>query len=110
MLLNKGIFKGKRILSEKAVELMQTEAPARHLEPSPGCVWGLGVQIRQNPQKGNLPVTEGTYGWSGAFGTHFFVSPKDNLECVFATNVSNIGGSSSKVSQKVEELVFNILK
>lgn len=40
----------------------------------------------------------------------FFVSPKDNLECVFATNVSNIGGSSSKVSQKVEELVFNILK
>lgn len=110
MLLNKGLFKGKRILSEKAVELMQTEAPARHLEPSPGCVWGLGVQIRQNPQKGNLPVTEGTYGWSGAFGTHFFVSPKDNLECVFATNVSNIGGSSSKVSQKVEELVFNILK
>lgn len=68
------------------------------------------MKIRQDPIKGKTPATEGTFGWSGAYGTHFFVSPKDNMECVFMTNVSNIGGSSSKVSQKVEELVFNILK
>ena len=110
MLLDSGVYNGKRILSEESVKLMQTEAPKKHLEPEPGFVWGLGVKIRQDPIKGKTPATEGTFGWSGAYGTHFFVSPKDNMECVFMTNVSNIGGSSSKVSQKVEELVFNILK
>lgn len=110
MLLDSGVYNGKRILSEESVKLMQTEAPKKHLEPEPGFVWGLGVKIRQDPIKGKTPATEGTFGWSGAYGTHFFVSPKDNMECVFMTNVSNIGGSSSKVSQKVEELVFNIFK
>ena len=108
MLLNGGVFEGRRVLSENAVQLMQTEAPAIHLEPEPGFVWGLGVKIRQDPIKGKTSATKGTYGWSGAYGTHFFVSPTDNMECVFVTNVSNIGGASSKVSFKVEELVFGI--
>lgn len=108
MLLCKGNFRGTQILKPETVELMHTEAPKRHLEPEPGLVWGLGMKIRQNPKKANLPVTEGTYGWSGAFGTHFFISPKDNLEAVFMMNRSDIGGSGSYISAKVEELIFEI--
>lgn len=108
MLLCKGNFRGTQILKPETVELMHTEAPKRHLEPESGLVWGLGMKIRQNPKKANLPVTEGTYGWSGAFGTHFFISPKDNLEAVFMMNRSDIGGSGSYISAKVEELIFEI--
>ncbi len=108
MLLCKGNFRGTQILKPETVELMHTEAPKRHLEPEPGLVWGLGMKIRQNPKKANLPVAEGTYGWSGAFGTHFFISPKDNLEAVFMMNRSDIGGSGSYISAKVEELIFEI--
>ena len=43
---------------------------------------------------------------SGAFGTHFFVSPKDDLEAVFVTNRTDLGGSGSYISRKVEELIF----
>ena len=66
MLLDSGVYNGKRILSEESVKLMQTEAPKKHLEPEPGFVWGLGVKIRQDPIKGKTPATEGTFGWSGA--------------------------------------------
>lgn len=108
MLLGRGSFRGTRILKPETVELMHTEAPKRHLEPEPGFVWGLGMKIRQDPEKANVAATEGTYGWSGAFGTHFFISPKDNLEVVFLMNRSDIGGSGSHISAKVEELVFGI--
>lgn len=108
MLLGGGSFRGARILKPETVELMHTEAPKRHLEPEPGFVWGLGMKIRQDPKKANITATEGTYGWSGAFGTHFFISPKDNLEVVFLMNRSDIGGSGSYISTKVEEMVFGI--
>lgn len=98
---------GADYLSPAMVELMHTEAQKNHLEPEPGYVWGLGVKIRQNPEKGCSSCTEGTYGWSGALGTHFFISPKDKLEAVFATHRADLGGSGSYISAKVEELVFS---
>ena len=107
MLANGGTLDGVTILKPETVELMHTEAPEKHLEPDPGQVWGLGVKIRQDPAKGNLPVTAGTYGWSGAFGTHFFISPKDDLSCVWMTNRTDLGGSGSYISAKIEELVFS---
>lgn len=106
MLANGGTYRGKVILKPETVERMHTEAPAMHLEPDPGQVWGLGVKIRQDPEKGKLPVTAGTYGWSGAFGTHFFISPADKLSCVWVTNRTDLGGSGSYISAKIEELVF----
>lgn len=108
MLLCGGSFRGVRILKPETVELMHTEAPKKHLEPGPGLVWGLGMMIRQDPERAGSFATEGTYGWSGAFGTHFFISPKDRLEAVFMMNRSDIGGSGSYISAKVEELVFGI--
>ncbi len=107
MLLNGGELDGVRLLSQELVSLMHTEAPKNHLEPEPGFVWGLGVKIRQDPVKGNTPATKGTYGWSGAFGTHFFISPEDNLTAIFMTNRSDLNGSGSYVSKKIEELVFS---
>ena len=108
MLLGNGNFRGGQLLKPETVELMHTEAPMQHLEPEPGFVWGLGMKIRQDPKKANVSATEGTYGWSGAFGTHFLISPKDDLEVVFMMNRSDIGGSGSYISAKVEELVFGI--
>lgn len=108
MLSNGGTYHSCVILRPDTVKRMATEAPFMHLEPGPGLVWGLGVQIRQDPQKGNLPVSTGTYGWSGAYGTHFFISPADGLSCVWATNRTDLAGSDSYISAKIEELVFDL--
>lgn len=95
---------GGGFLKPETVRLMATEAQEKHLEFTPGQVWGLGVLIRQESDV----CTPGTYGWSGALGTHFFVSPTDQLEVVFATHRADLGGSGSYISRKVEELVFSI--
>ena len=106
MLQNGGSYRGTQILKSETVQLMCTEAPVKHLEPEPGFVWGLGVKIRQDPVRGGSFATAGTYGWSGAFGTHFFVSPADDLNCVLMLNRSDLDGAGSYISKKVEELVF----
>lgn len=108
MLCNEGLHEDKQFLQPETVALMHTEAPAAHLEPEPGFVWGLGVKLRQDPARGNSFATQGTYGWSGAFGTHFFISPKDKLDCVFMVNRSDLNGAGSYISNKVEELVFGL--
>lgn len=97
-----------RILKEETVEKMHKEAQKRHLEPFPGMTWGLGFCIRQNKDKGRFALSEGSYGWSGAFGTHFFIDPKEDLQCVFMTNRADAGGSGFSISRKIEELVSEI--
>lgn len=106
MLLNEGERNGVRILKPETVKLIHTEGANQHLEPEPGYVWGLGVKIRQDPARGHSPCTQGTYGWSGAFGTHFFISPADDLSCVWLTNRTDLNGSGSYISRRIEELVF----
>ena len=108
MLCNEGNFNGKQFLRPETVQLMHTEAQSRHLEAEPGQVWGLSVKIRQDPKAAGSFAHAGTYGWSGAFGTHFFVCPAKKMEAVFMTNRSDLGGSGSYISRKVEELVFGI--
>ena len=106
MLCSNGMYQGKQFLKPETVCLMHTEAQKQHLEPEPGFTWGLSVKIRQNPELSGSYAHKGTYGWSGAFGTHFFVCPDEKLEAVFMTNRSDLGGSGSYISEKVEELVF----
>lgn len=108
MLGNNGNFRGKQILLPGTVQMLQTEHAYRHLEPEPGMEWGLGVMVRQDPEAAKSFAAKGTYGWSGSFGTHLFVSPEDDLAVSFCMNRSNIGGAGSYISRKVEELVFGI--
>ncbi len=106
MLSNGGQLDGTRYLRPETVQRMGREGAKTPLHYHPGLVWGLGMMVRQNPQTAGSFATEGTFGWSGAFGTHFFISPKDALSVVFMMNRADIGGASSYISAKVEELVF----
>ncbi|MHA9737927.1 serine hydrolase [Robinsoniella peoriensis] len=110
MLANEGYFKGKQVLKPETVKMLYTETAYEHLEPEPGMEWGLGVKIRRDSEKAGSFATEGSYGWSGAFGTHMVISPRDGLSLTFIMNRADIGGSGSYISKKVEELVFGIFK
>ena len=106
MLLNGGEVDGVRVLQPETVRLMGQQGSPDYPDPDPGCAWGLGMKIRKDPQKAKSACTAGTFGWSGAFGTHFFVSPKDHLSAVWMMNRSDIDGAGSYISKKIEELVF----
>lgn len=108
MLANDGISGQTRVLAPETVKLMRTEAPALHLEPFPGSVWGLGVNIVVNPQLSGRSVPAGAYGWSGAFGTHFVVNPDDGTSFVLMVNRSDLNGAGSYISKETEKLVFTV--
>ena len=104
MLAAEGERKGVCVLRPETVRLMRTEAPYRKF--GGGCVWGLGMMIRKDPALAGSPCPPGSFGWSGAFGTHFVVSPADGTAFTWVTNRTDLNGSSSYISAKMEELVF----
>lgn len=110
MLANEGEYKGQQILKPETVRMLYTETAYEHLEPEPGMEWGLGVKVRRDPVKAGSFAPAGSYGWSGAYGTHMVISPRNGLSFTFIMNRADIGGSGSYISRKVEELVFDIFK
>ncbi|CAM3409242.1 serine hydrolase [Rouxiella silvae] len=57
----------------------------------PGYGWGLGVAILNDPKAANLPLSSGTWSWSGVYGTHFWVDPTAQLSVVVLTNTAVAG-------------------
>jgi CubicO group peptidase (beta-lactamase class C family) len=79
MLLNGGSFNGGRLLSRKTVELM-TSNQIGNLPLWPdlaGYRFGLGFRVLADVGKSAQPGSIGSYGWGGAFGTYFFIDPKE---------------------------------
>jgi CubicO group peptidase (beta-lactamase class C family) len=85
MLLNKGNFRGKRILGRKMVEAMTRN----HLHGIPAYNWGvhikekpfgLGCEVDKEPIFSPGTITHEGYGW-----TSFLADPIEQLVCVFVT-------------------------
>ena len=81
MLLNRGQFEGRRLLSRKTFEVLT----APHLPFPPGEVatdlgfsMGLGVGVRTDLSQGNRRGSLGSFGWGGAAGTRFWVDPQED--------------------------------
>lgn len=111
MLTNYGIYKGKRILSEKAVKQMSTAY--LDINKTKGIDiysnWGLGVFIRgkQNPEV-NFHLNSGSFGWSGAYGTHYFSDPSLKLTVVYMHNSQTYGGAGAAHTIELEKDVMSI--
>ncbi len=81
MLVNGGQLNGKRFLSPRTVDLMGSN----HLGDlyakggRPGMGWGLSVEVVADPIAANRRTSAGSFGWDGAFGTHFWVDRKEQI-------------------------------
>jgi CubicO group peptidase (beta-lactamase class C family) len=90
MLANGGELNGKRLLSPRMVELMGSVFAPDTLPGRPkGESYGLSVRVVNDPVARNSFLSEGSFGWSGAYGTHFWVDPKQKLAAVVMTQTSN---------------------
>ena len=90
MLLNGGQLNGRRLLSPRLVELMRTVYAPDTLPGRPrGEGYGLSVRVVNDPVARNTFLSEGTFGWSGAFGTHFWIDPKEKIVGVLMAQTSN---------------------
>jgi CubicO group peptidase (beta-lactamase class C family) len=85
MMLVGGTYAGERILSRPSIELMTMD----HLTPEQKAAspffenfwntrgWGLGLGIIT--ARNDLADVPGRFGWDGAFGTSWYVDPKEEL-------------------------------
>jgi len=90
MLVNGGELNGVRILSPRLVSLMGSVFAPDTLPGRPrGESYGLSVRVVNDPVARNSFLSEGSFGWSGAFGTHFWVDRKENLIAIAMTQTSN---------------------
>jgi CubicO group peptidase (beta-lactamase class C family) len=90
MLLNGGQHNGKRLLAPRTVEMMSSIAAPDTLPGRPrGESFGLSVRVVNDPMARNSFLSEGSYGWSGAFGTHFWVDPKERMVAVVMAQTPN---------------------
>jgi CubicO group peptidase (beta-lactamase class C family) len=80
MLAGGGELNGKRLLSRKTVEMMSAAHVPDTLPGRPaGEGYGLSVRVVTNHAARGTMLSDGTFGWTGAQGTHFFVDPKEQL-------------------------------
>jgi CubicO group peptidase (beta-lactamase class C family) len=90
MLANSGELNGKRVLGKKTVEMMTAvHVPDTLPGRPPGEGYGLSVRVVSNHAARNTMLSDGTFGWTGAQGTHFFVDPKEQLTAVLMVQTSN---------------------
>lgn len=93
MLLNKGVYKGVRILKSKTVDLMTTNQISGVKMPDDGFFgplmsgmgFGFGFAILQDKLQANIVGSVGSYWWSGSGNTYFYIDPHEDLILIFMT-------------------------
>jgi CubicO group peptidase (beta-lactamase class C family) len=92
MLLDKGVYRGERLLSERSVELMTTNrlTPEQIAGAGPvlgGRGWGLGMAVAVAADE--VSAVPGRYGWDGGSGTSWFNDPDQGLIAIVMTQTSD---------------------
>lgn len=107
MLTNDGISCGVRLLKEETVQQMRTsQLPLNLPGTDESHSWGLGVQVVMQ-DNGTLKYRKaGTFGWSGAFGTHFWCDPARQLSVVYCTNMLGGPDSDEVTRRHIEKAVL----
>ncbi len=93
---------GVRILPEALVREMGTCQVPEHIMPC-GERWGLGVRVITNIHPW---MPEGCFGWSGAYGTHFWIDPENDLTVVLMRNSAYDGGAGARFACNLEKDVY----
>jgi CubicO group peptidase (beta-lactamase class C family) len=84
--LNKGLYKGKQLVSAATIRLMLTNQLTPNMKISPAPVQpedlafslgGFALETEVNDYL--LPFSPGAFGWGGAFNTHSWADPKEGL-------------------------------
>ena len=105
MLLNNGVYNGKRILSRNTVRIMTMNQIG---DISLGDdKFGLGFQIISEKGSGRTPAQAGTFSWGGAFATSYWVDPKEKLVMLFYRQLQ--GTSHGDLPEKFRDLTYQAI-
>jgi CubicO group peptidase (beta-lactamase class C family) len=107
MMLNKGVLNGNRILAPTTVELMTVSHLGNIPSGSAGVGFGLGFSVCEDLGDRGIPGSVGEFGWGGAYGSSYWVDPKEDLVVVYfkqLTPTNNLDDGS-----KLRALVYQAI-
>jgi len=115
MLLNGGELDGQRILSPQFVQQMTSNHLGPEIKNNVGVVephregfgFGLGVAVRTSAGLSAVPGNPGEFTWNGAYGTAFFVDPKEKLVVVVGTAAP--GDLRKYYREQVQDIVYGAM-
>ena len=105
MLQNDGTCNGNRVLSPASIAMMSRPHVSHALQPKTRR-WGLAVKVVTDPDP-SLPL--GAWGWSGAYGTHFWIDPANRITAIYLKNSEYDGGGGAVTNLHFEEDVYAAL-
>jgi len=93
MMLNKGEYKGKRLLKSQTVDLMTANHLTNEIMPDDdflgpimkGMGFGFGFAVLKDSTRQDWPGSVNSYWWSGSANTCFFIDPEEDLIMILMT-------------------------
>ena len=105
MLLNNGVYNGKRLLSRNTVRIMTMNQIGD--VPFGNDKFGLGFQVVTEKGSSRTPAQEGTYSWGGAFATSYWVDPKEKMVLLFYRQLQ--GTTHGDLPDKFRVLIYQAI-
>jgi CubicO group peptidase (beta-lactamase class C family) len=113
--LNKGRYAGKQLISPATMDLMLTNQLTEGITISPDppqpehFAFGLsGFALETATNDYLLPFNIGSFGWGGAFNSHGWADPKENLVGVLFTQ--EYLSSYWRIGEEFKVLTYQALK
>jgi CubicO group peptidase (beta-lactamase class C family) len=112
MMLGKGVWCGKRLLSEEAVaQMTRTQTGNLRTGFTPGMSFGLGFAVVKEPQGVTGMVSAGTFGHGGAYGTQSWADPQRDLILILMIQRAKLpNADGSDVRRVFQDAVLDLLR
>lgn len=112
MLLNEGEYNRTRLLSRKTIEMMRinqigTLGSGSLFIPNSADKFGLGFEVISQPGKAQILISEGAFGWGGAFGSLYWIDPGEDLIVQF---VIQKAGECNDIRSKFITAVYQAIE
>ncbi len=109
-MLNGGELNGHRIMGSRIVDYMRRNhlPDQRRAGPGSSIGYGLGFGVVEDPTRFGIPITEGTFFWSGAASTNFWIDPKEELIVISMTQHMRVAETAS-IRAELAALVYGAL-
>lgn len=107
MLLNKGEYNGKRLLSPRSIHLM-TMNQIGELNLGRTGKFGLGFLVVTDTDEARNTASLGTYSWGGMFASSYWIDPKEKIIAQFV--LQQYPNSHGEIAEKFKVAVYQALQ
>lgn len=75
----------------------------------PGWSWNLAFALLKDRDLAHSPMHNGSYAWSGIYGSHFWVDPEAQLTVVILTNTVGVG-HTGPFPDTIRDIIYQSLE